>query len=158
MWFKYNISMTTLFMNQIISTLFPTCLLWLLAYSTLFINVANFNNRFMGSVTSLLVLASLLGAINSGLPKTSYFKYIDLWFLWYITNIFLIIISHIVIDNVSNETTIEKVLLVKSKNSNHIPIVTNKISKRRFINRVAMMIFPLLTICFNVMFLKISMS
>lgn len=33
----------------------------------------------MGALTSLLVLASLLAAIEENLPKTSYFKKIDVW-------------------------------------------------------------------------------
>ena len=119
-WFKYNIKMTRLYMNQIINTIFPTCLLWVLAYSTLFINVQNFNNRFMGSVTFLLVLAALLGSINNSLPKTSYFKYIDLWFLWYITNIFLIIISHIILDGLNDEDNGKMVLwAMRSKSAVH---------------------------------------
>ena len=35
--------------------------------------------RFMGALTSLLVLASLLASIEENLPKTSYFKKIDVW-------------------------------------------------------------------------------
>ena len=33
----------------------------------------------MGALTSLLVLASLLASIEENLPKTSYFKKIDVW-------------------------------------------------------------------------------
>ena len=148
-------------MNQIINTIFPTCLLWLLAYSTLFINVQNFNNRFMGSVTSLLVLASLLGSIQSGLPKTSYFKYIDLWFLWYITNIFFIIISHIMLDCVTiNHRFKEKendVMAVKPINREPIPATPKTLSKREFINRIAIMVFPVLTIMFNTFYILRSL-
>ena len=97
--FKYDVKMKRHWMNQVINVIFPTWLLFLLAYSTIFINLDNFNNRFMGSLTSLLVLTSLIGAINSGLPKTSYLKCIDYWFIWYITMIFLIIIHHVLLDN-----------------------------------------------------------
>ena len=79
-WFIYRISMQGNYMSQVISTFFPTCLLWLLAYFTIFIYIDNFNNRFMGSVTFLLVLVSLHGSIVNGLPKTTYFKYIDFSF------------------------------------------------------------------------------
>ena len=150
-WFMYDISMRRLFMTQIISTIFPTCLLWLLAYFTLFIKVENFNNRFMGSVTSLLVLASLLGSINSGLPKTSYFKYIDLWFLWYITNIFLIIIYHILLDNI-NDNMNGNAIMVNSCNSNATANTCEK-SRRKFFNKIAIMLFPLFTVGFNTVYL-----
>jgi len=151
-WFKYNIKMRRLYNTQIINTIFPTCLLWLLAYSTLFIKLENFNNRIMVSVTSLLVLSSLLGSINRGLPKTSYFKYIDLWFLWYITNIFLIIISHIIIDNIPN------ILRIKSTGPTDIPNLPINSPKRKLANRIAIATFPLFTICFTIIYLCKTME
>lgn len=75
--------------------------------------------RFMGALTSLLVLASLLASIEENLPKTrsyytlfiiyvnkflypsklsSYFKKIDVWFMSYIIFIFIIIVFHICVD------------------------------------------------------------
>ena len=67
-------------------------------YFTLFINVQNFSDRFMGAVTSLLDLAALLSTLTDALPRTSYFKYVDTWFMWYIMNIFLIIVYHVFLD------------------------------------------------------------
>ena len=52
----------------------------------------------MGALTSLLVLASLLASIEENLPKTSYFKKIDVWFMSYIIFIFVIIVFHIIVD------------------------------------------------------------
>ena len=144
--------MRRLYNNQIINTIFPTCLLWLLAYSTLFINVENFNNRVMVSVTSLLVLSSLLGSINRGLPKTSYFKYIDLWFLWYITNIFLLIMSHIIIDKIPN------ILVINSSVLTHIPNLPINTPRRKLVNTIAIAMFPLVTICFNIIYLWKTME
>ena len=115
----------------------------------------------MGSVTSLLVLASLLGSIQSGLPKTSYFKYIDLWFLWYITNIFFIIISHIMLDCVTiNHRFKEKendVMVVKPINREPIPATPKTLSNREFINTIAIMVFPVLTIIFNTFYILRSL-
>ena len=97
-YFIVNIHMNRIYNDQLINTFIPTILLWLLSYSTFFIKLEDFNDRFIGTVTALLVMTSLLGSINMTLPRTSYFKYIDLWFLWYIANIFSIIICHIVLD------------------------------------------------------------
>ena len=151
-WLEYNINMKRLYNNQIINTFFPTCLMWILAYSTLFINLDNFNNRFMGAVTSLLVLSSLLGSINNTLPKTSYFKYIDIWFLWYITNILLIIISHIIMDNVPNTSE------DNSSSSDNIQTSQNYMGKRTSINRISIKMFPVFTVCFNIIYLYNSMK
>ena len=89
-----------LYFNQLTSTFFQTSVLLLLAYLTLFIDIANFSDRFMGSITALLVIAALLASFKEDLPKTSYFKYIDLWFMWNIINIFIITVYHIALDQI----------------------------------------------------------
>ena len=98
--FKFTIELRRNYMHQIFATYFPTFLLWLLTYATLFIDVDDFDNRFQGSVTALLVLAALLNAITNSLPKTSYLKLIDLWFFWHTIGIFSLIIFHIVLAKV----------------------------------------------------------
>jgi len=60
----------------------------------------------MGALTSLLVLASLLASIEENLPKTSYFKKIDIWFMAYIIFIFVIIVFHICVDFCAGEMAI----------------------------------------------------
>ena len=168
-WFTYQIDMQRNFMSQVISTFFPTCLLWLLAYFTIFINVANFNNRFMGSVTFMLVLVSLRGSIVSDLPTTSYFKYIDLWFFWYISNIFFIIAYHIIIDNISSlpllkNTNRRAVVMSISAGTNEQQCANDKFDpapqctllNQKFLNNIAMVLFPLATICFNILYFYFS--
>ena len=84
-----------------IFTLFgPTVLFWFLAYLTLYFNIDDINNRCRTSVTVLLVLISLLTSVKNDFPKTTYFKYVDLWFFWYVGNTFVIISLHIILENV----------------------------------------------------------
>ena len=147
--FLYIIRMKRNWMNQVINAIFPTWLLFLLAYSTIFIRLDNFNNRFMGSVTSLLVLASLLGAINSGLPKTSYFKYIDLWFLWHITIIFLIIIHHVIVDNIASN---KHRSTVNAMDPNDEKLLIEGKTKQIFFNKIATLIFPFINMIFNIIY------
>ena len=87
-------------MHQILATFFPTFLLWLLTYATLYIDVDDFDNRFQGSVTAMLVLAALLNSITNSLPRTSYLKLIDLWFFWHTIAIFSVIMFHILLAKV----------------------------------------------------------
>ena len=79
--------------NGIIQIIIPSLVLWLCAMLTLQYDVNDLTNRNRTSVTTLLVLVTLFGAINnkSDFPKTSGFKHIDVWFVWYLINIFLII-------------------------------------------------------------------
>ena len=131
----------------------------------------------MGTVTALLVLAALLNSISTSLPQTSNFKYIDIWCLWYLANIFIIIIYHIILDmdwiptergNINNQvlsitvTTAleeeerEKSMLGKLL-SKLFPFRTksqykeSKITKNS-INKMAIILFFIVVLCFNVLY------
>ena len=52
----------------------------------------------MTALTALLVLATLFTQVSASLPKTSYFKMVDIWLLFCIMLIFVIILFHTVID------------------------------------------------------------
>ena len=95
--YEFTIEFHRIWTDQIIGTFFPTILLWLLAYFSLFIRLENFNERVMLAVTTLLVLAALLSSIKDRIPGTSYFKYIDLWVLWYTCFIFSISVFHVLL-------------------------------------------------------------
>ena len=56
----FTVKLQHLYQQQLAQSYFQSLLLWLLAYLTLYIDVDNFNNRFMGSVTALLVMTSLM--------------------------------------------------------------------------------------------------
>ncbi|KAG7166368.1 Glycine receptor subunit alpha-4-like 3, partial [Homarus americanus] len=70
----------------------PTILLILIAYATFYFNPDDFNSRVVVAVTSLLVLTSLLTQTSNALPKTSYFKLIDVWLFFSIVIIFVVIL------------------------------------------------------------------
>ena len=136
--------------NQFLNTFFPTVILWLFGYSTLFIEPSElgFNNRFMGAGTALLVIATLINAVKSDLPKTSYMKFIDVWFLWHVVSVFAIIAYHIVLDRVRSfleqrSEVMSNVLGFDSKD-------TESLRKRdvKFIvniNKAMIYVFPILT-------------
>ena len=86
--------------DQLLTLFGPTVLFWFLAYLTLYFNIDDINNRSRTSVTVLLVVVSLLSSVKEDFPKTTYFKYVDLWFFWYVVNIFVIISVHIILENV----------------------------------------------------------
>jgi hypothetical protein len=167
--FVLMLHMDRLFNDQMINTFMPTFLLWLLCYATLFIRIDDFNDRFMGAVTSLLVLASLLSSISQSLPQTSYFKYIDLWFLWYLANIFCMIVYHILLDmdqsqdNLSNiqMTELEKTWATKLNITTMTTKPPNSFSedisfRKRKINKKAKIIFPIIFVMFNVIYLFLT--
>ena len=54
----------------------------------------------MATITVLVVMAALLASLKDTLPQTSYFKFIDLWFMWHIINIFLIFAYHVILNKI----------------------------------------------------------
>ena len=126
--------------------------MWALAYFTLFIKISDFGNRFMGALTSLLVLAALLSSINSSLPQTSYFKHIDVWFFWFIINIVIIIFVHIVVDYFVNP---ENIIKPKNPMSSRYQLEKeNSEEKKRSlkINKIAKITLPIHTLAFTAVY------
>ena len=163
--FTYSIEFKRLYISHITSTYFQTFLLWFLAYITVFIQVQDFTNRFMGTVTALLVLAALLASIGDKLPQTSYFKYIDLWFMVYILNIIILIIFHVFIDNIykskrfiSSAHKISEITGVKSKQDmrNMSVAPTTTLATAEKYNNCAKILFPSFILGFSIIYFVVS--
>ena len=148
--FLFSINIRRLVMNQMLNTFLPTALLFALAYSTLFIDIENFSDRFIGTVTALLVLVSLLSSVNNDLPKTSYFKFIDLWFLWYITNILIIILFHILINHIPNNLIQDRTKMMKND------VTEREKSLREKVNRLGIIAFAVITIVFVIIYFNLT--
>ncbi|XP_076056207.1 glutamate-gated chloride channel alpha-like [Oratosquilla oratoria] len=84
------------------STYLPTVLLIIVGYGTLYIRLAMLQVRSIMALTTLLVLTSLYTQTAASLPKTSYLKAIDVWLLYCITILVLIIIAHIFTDYIDD--------------------------------------------------------
>ena len=146
--FVFSIAITRIYMNQMLNIFLPIILLWCLAYFTLFIEVDNFSDRFMGCVTALLVLVSIISSANEDLPKTSYFKFIDLWFLWHIAIILLITLFHIFINQIQfNQVEPQNFMFADMEKKKEF-----KNSLRVKVNRFGIFIFAAVNILFEVMF------
>ena len=155
------IPMDRIFTNQLLITFIPTSILWLFGYSTLFIDTENRpSDRFMGAGTALLVTATLLNGVYNDLPKTSYMKYIDVWFLWHVGSIFAMIIYHVILDRARQhfEQTNNKYVL-PYKTTDFMALMkkhsTKKITK---INNRFIIVFPILNSLFYGMYLYFTMN
>ncbi|XP_076056292.1 uncharacterized protein LOC143034241 [Oratosquilla oratoria] len=76
----------------------PTTLLIIISYCTFYFKLTNFQARIIVAITTLLVLSSLFTQTSSSLPKTSYFKLIDIWLFFAIVIIFCVVIFHTAIE------------------------------------------------------------
>ncbi len=124
----------------------------------------------MGALTSLLVLASLLASIEENLPKTSYFKKIDVWFMGYIIFIFVIIVFHICVDfctgsrggecgSVVNGEVVENNVNVGDGESKAPPVAAckKKASSASYLNNWGKVVFPIVLIVFTVLYFVLSL-
>lgn len=80
-----------------VTTFTQSMVLILVAFITFFFNIRNFSDRIMVNLLLLLILSTLSSSAQSGVPKTSYYKMIDIWFLFLLILIVLTIIGHTVI-------------------------------------------------------------
>ena len=155
--------MSRIAINQFLNTFFPTVILWLFGYSTLFIDPTEngFDNRFAGSGTALLVIATLITAVKSDLPKTAYMKFIDLWFSWHVLAVFLVIVCHIALDrinkNLKNQNRIQDDAVsfeaddVHSADINHARVIKN-------INKALIILFATLNTSFYIVYFSVKLT
>ncbi|XP_042873006.1 acetylcholine-gated chloride channel subunit acc-1-like [Penaeus japonicus] len=92
------IMMQHLYATQLVTIFVPTTLINLISFATFCFKWFDFQNRIMVSLTALLVLSTLFAQISDSLPKTSYFKLIDIWFFGSILFSFVIIIIHTLVE------------------------------------------------------------
>jgi hypothetical protein len=144
--------------NQLLKTFIPTFLLGLLGYSTIFIDIERPGDRFMGSATMILVLATWISVISGDLPKTSYVKLIDVWFVWHVTTTFAMVVYHILLDrlrtrqisfNIVEATPQEKV-------KDGIQIQNTKVKITR-INKIIIIIFTFINCTFYGVYFYLSL-
>ncbi|XP_063600616.1 uncharacterized protein LOC134776794 [Penaeus indicus] len=92
------IMMQHLYATQLVTIFVPTTLINLISFATFCFKWFDFQNRIIVSLTALLVLSTLFGQIADHLPRTSYFKLIDIWFFGSILFSFVIIIIHTLVE------------------------------------------------------------
>ncbi|ROT82856.1 putative ligand-gated chloride channel-like 3 isoform X1 [Penaeus vannamei] len=88
----------------VMAVFFPTSMLLIIGYSTLFVKVSLLQVRLIVSLTTLLVLYTLFNNTSDALPPTAYVKMIDVWFFSCILLLFFVIISHVVVEHLENRS------------------------------------------------------
>lgn len=143
-----------------IKNIFLPCMgLWLIAYLTSLLRVNDFTNRNRISVTVLLALVTLFGATASTdeYPQTTYLKYIDVWFLFYLASILLIIIHHIAMEMLWHDPN--EVVLASSNVVGDMydrGARKEKHNKQLYLKRISTIFFPVTVIIFNVIYFFIT--
>ena len=140
----------------------PTLILSTLAHITLFLHIEDFTNRNRISVTVLLCLITLFGtlSIKEDFPKTTEFKYVDVWFLWYLGNTFLINCHHVMMDKLSR-TSQTRILSARSLSERMTKEETLRNLKEfwrfpKIMNYIAVAFFFAVNLSFNVVYFSIA--
>ena len=150
--FNFKIKLKRIWASFFITTFLQTFVLWFLVYLTLFIDIKDFNNRFMGAITGFLVFASLLSSLMSSLPQSSSFKLADLWLLFFMFNIIIVIIMHILIEYLQRRNTKDDLVQNKLKYPEEVVII--KCGHRS--NSAAKAFLPIITTLFMVIYFMAS--
>ena len=74
-----------------------TIVLNVTAFLTLFFDVTNFSDRIMVALTVMLVVATIMTSIQSNLPPTAYYKLIDVWLIFTLNIIVILMIGHTIL-------------------------------------------------------------
>ena len=141
--------------DQVVSIFCPSILFWLLAYFTLFIDIDDISNRSRTSVTLLLVYIALLQTVKKEFPKTTYYKFIDIWFLWYIANTFVISLYHIIVprflkNRIRQDMTLTNTGSASMKNAwEELLGQDNATGKIRKLDLILIISLPIVMILFN---------
>ena len=144
--------------DQLVSLFCPSLLFWVLAYFTMFLDIDDISNRSRTSVTLLLVLIALLQTVKKDFPKTTYYKYVDIWFLWYVFNIFMVSLYHIILPKMRGKARKENAALKDTemeKKTNAWPDMSQAIdsaTKIEKLNVVVVIITPLIMLAFNIVY------
>ena len=160
--FIYNMKLKRLYVQSLTTTFFQSFLLWLISYCTLFIDINDFSDRFMGALTSLLVLAALLSSINSSLPQTAYFKHIDIWFAFFVINISAMVFVHIFIDVIlrwEKDYNVSPSIIKSNQSMTKIAFDKGKVQKKsELLNRTVKIVSAICMVLFIVFYFSISTS
>ncbi|KAK3877443.1 hypothetical protein Pcinc_017844 [Petrolisthes cinctipes] len=84
------------------ATYLPCILLLGIGYGTLLLPLDNFNERGTMSLTTLLVFISLNAQTTASLPRTAYLKRIDLWYVFCIAFLTLVIFTNLATSTTTN--------------------------------------------------------
>ena len=149
--------------NGIIQIIIPSLVLWLCAFLTLQYDVVDLTNRNRTSVTVLLALVTLYGSITMKVdfPKTSGFKAIDVWFVWYLINIFVMICHHTVIGRLATERRSNTICPKKNsfcmcETEEDTLAFDESLHRKETINSIMNLILLLSMLSFNVFYFLLS--
>ena len=87
---------------HVTNTFLQTQALIIVGFLSFFFRIDNFTDRIMVTLTVTLVMVTLMASIQGSLPKTSYFKLIDIWLLYCLVTLIITFIFHTLVGAASD--------------------------------------------------------
>ena len=139
---------------HVVSIIFPTFVLMVMAELALFIDKSHFEATIMVALTIMLVLYTLYQSVSQGLPKTPYLTLIDVWLLFGLILPFFIFTILILENSLHKNTPKTTPIVVKE-------LMQDKTEQRRQSYRstalkVCKIALPIITIVFVIVFLIVA--
>jgi len=91
---KVSLILTRRWFYHAVSVFLQSVLLLVVAYTTFYYRIDNFQDRIMVAITCMLVVANVQSSVGEMIPKTSYFKMIDYFLLYSLNVIILVMVYH----------------------------------------------------------------
>ncbi|KAG7173998.1 Glycine receptor subunit alpha-3-like 2, partial [Homarus americanus] len=93
----------------VISTYVPTLIIVVIGILVFFFPLWNFNERVMVGLTGLLVEATFFSQVSASIPHTAYLKLVDIWFVYCILTLFLVVVALVVIHWLQEESKVRPI-------------------------------------------------
>ncbi|KAK7084904.1 hypothetical protein SK128_006794 [Halocaridina rubra] len=168
-------------MYYLTSTYVPTFIVLIIGYLSFFFTLDDFSNRIMVALTALLVEAAFFTQVTEGttygvilhtsesVPQTAYLKMVDIWFVFCIVSLFLIMVVLVVIHRaLESEEDVPEILHERiysirvaalfpkeilsdpeeEKEPNRGICCRRKCFSAKRINRICQIVFPILFLAF----------
>ncbi|KAK7084794.1 hypothetical protein SK128_007056 [Halocaridina rubra] len=133
------------------SVYIPTFVIVIIGYLVFFFPTSNFNERVMVGLTGLLVEATFFSQVSASIPHTAYLKLVDIWFVYCIVILFLVVVALVIIHWLQEESSVSLIRPINSKGTGRkIEVDPQAVRKARAVklNFVCRILFPILTIAF----------
>lgn len=106
----------------------------------------------MVALTTMLVLAAFFTQTSNTIPKTSYLKLVDVWYLVLICQVFAIIVSLVYVENLRLRLDLNKVHV-----TSHQRNLTFHLSSQKA-NRFCLVFYSFVTVAILVIFVSVGVT
>jgi len=100
---------------HLITIFLQSVLLLAVAYLTFYFRLSNFQDRIMISITCMLIISTIQSSIDKMVPKTSYFKLVDVFLLYSFNIVIVIMAVHTYMDMCIHRDEVSGMIVDKEK-------------------------------------------